>query len=586
MRWPTTHGMGRSRFLLVALACVGALPAVAGGLAVTAPAASNAVITRAGDDFATSILSDAWDMNSAGDVDLENSRQLAQVVFAGGHFVADSTGNDPAFYVLWPGFDSAVPMTKGALFPISTSRYRYFTMKIRETAASGPALTAAQPVVLYFLMDTQFAAGHYGRTNGFYVQPGEWQIVQFDMLNDVPTTITWTTSSLIHGLRVDPTINPNVKFEVDWVHLSAPAASAAEQFLVKWTDSGSGPYTVTAIDADDARLELGSGITGTQFLADFSRLPPGGYAVEVSRSGAVAQSPGHVQINDPPAIMPLQPDARGDTAHDFALQASGNPWGPMDAGDVALTSNLTDISYANPVGSLSARPTNSDPAVYFDSHGHPISTDEYRSLCFTLQVMAPPQATGWSVARLLWGDFPPHATSQDIVLHEGMNEYCFADMDAVPTEPNELTNQWNGSINTVRLDPLEFPVSSACTSQPSPDNCHDFRIDSLTLSPYDSADPNFIFRWHIDDMDSPSAMVKVYLDPDHAFNGNEILVAQTQSHIGDGSLTWVATDGVALGVYNVLFVSDDGINQVMHYAGGPLKVVSTVPDNIFANGFE
>lgn len=579
------------RALIALLVASAALPLQAQALTVTSPAAGNTVVTRAGDDYATQVLAAPWDFQSPGQLPDAPSSDLTGIAVAGGMFAADTTGNDSQFYVLWPGYVGAVPMDDGALFPIDTGHYRYLTMKVRMTAASGPPLTQSQPARIYFLIDSSFVPHvSFGNSAGFSVTPNQWQIAQFDM-QDSPSTLGWTDSAVIRGLRIDPTNKSGVHVEIDWVHLSAPMDDPSQAFQVTWTDAGSGPYTVTAVDADGAGLVLGSGINANQYLADLSMLPPGSYAIEVSRAGAKDTSPGQVTINHPPLISPLQPDVRGDTARNFALDVVGNPWGPMQPADVKLTTGLGNISY--PSGHMTARPTSNDPAVSFDLGGQDIPTSLYRSLCFTLQVHGPVDVRHGSVARLFWGTTGSLVTGDDIVLHAGLNEYCFADLDDMPTGANGVTGLWDPTVSVtvsvLRLDPHEFPVSAACNNNPSPANCHDIRIDSLVLSPLDSADPVYAFHWQLHDSDGSPVTVYQYLDSDRVANGNETLAAVGSAANGNGSgaSTFVATTGnVAPGVYNVLMVADDGINSVAQYAAGQLKVVSTVPDPIFVNGFD
>lgn len=560
----------------------------AGVLEVTRPGTGNTTVTRAGNDYATQVLSDPWDMGDAADIPQAPSSDLANAAVTAGVFEADTIGNDPNFFILWPGYVSAVPMAKGAVFPIDTGRFRYLTMKIRMTAASGPPLAHSQPVIAYFLLNSRFQPGSFGHTSAASVTPGQWQIVQFDML-DAPSAFGWTDTPVIRGLRIDPTNKSGVHFEIDWIRLSAPMSDSSQGFLVTWTDSGSGPYTVAAVDADGASLVLGNGISAQQHLADLSTLPPGSYSIEVSRAGAIASSPGRVRINHPPVVTPLQPDVRGDTARSFALKVVGNPWGPMDNADIAATTGLTNLSFSNPAGSFTARPTSNDPSVSFAMFGHSVDTNFYRSLCFTLQVHGPVDVGTGSVARVFWGTGASLVTSDDIVLHKGLNEYCFADMDKLPTGSGGVPGKWDPPITTIRLDPHEFPVSTVCINAPSPAHCHDVGIDSLVLSPLDSADPAYDFTWKVTDPDRSDVTVTVYLDTDHEINGNEMLVAVSSSSNGNGAggTTFVATTGnVMPGVYDVLFVSDDGINKVSHYAAGQLNVMTTVADSIFKNGFE
>src|SRR4051812_47858623 len=70
---------------LLALSClICALPQTAAALSVTQPTA--ATIVQAGDDYATQVLGDAWDMNNALDVDSQDSYAVAGQGFSAGVF--------------------------------------------------------------------------------------------------------------------------------------------------------------------------------------------------------------------------------------------------------------------------------------------------------------------------------------------------------------------------------------------------------------------------------------------------------------------------------------------------------------------
>jgi hypothetical protein len=352
---------------------------------------------------------------------------------------------------------------------------------------------------------------------------------------------------------------------------------------VTWSDTTSGSYTITAIDSDNARFTLGSGISGTSYSADFSRLAPGDYHVEVSRTGAIASSTGVVHINTPPQIGITSPSERGEQSLSYALTSFGYQWGPMAAKDFKTVTNFTNVSYTNPVGSFSARPTNGDPQLVMNTTGHTIDASLYRSFCFTQEVFGPFDVGAGSVARVFWGVTQANvAITTDIVVGSGLREYCIPDLADTANVPLVSGPPWAGSLGFLRFDPDEFTPPPGCNT---PQTCHDVRIDSIVLSPFAKAAPSYTLHWSVADTDyAGGGSIKIYLDPDKTFgNGNEISIATVPYTVGSYNLTAGAT--IPNGTYNVVLVADDGINSVATYAGGKLITVSG-NDEIFGNGFE
>jgi len=550
---------------------------------VTQPTASTVV--AAGDDYATQVLGNAWDMSDAIDVDTQESTQyFTGLIISAGNLSGTTSITGAGLFPLYMGLGSTINLSRGANFPIDTSHYRYLTIKLRDNSVS-------QNVNAYFY-PTDISS--YGVTHYFPVPQNQWAIVTIDFINDLyssPTSIVqWTDQPFVTGLRVDPANGSGVGFSIDWIRLTAPA-TAAQKTSVQWTDSGSATtYSIIAVDGAGAGTAhtLATGVSGTSYLADTSFLAPGQYQIQVKRADNTSGNSATFRINSPPQIAVSAPGVGGDTAQDFATSVVGNPWGPFSATDFQIISNFTGVSYTNPVNSFYGRPTNSDPGWYFNLGGHAIDTGVYRSLCFDLEVFGPRSVGLGSVARVFWGNTPTTmTTSQDIVLDDNLSDttvghYCIPDLSAVPLE-NANGGTWTGTMSQFRIDPDEFTPAGGCST---PDTCHDVRLDKVTLSPFAQANPGYTFQWSLSDADNASSTVAVYLDPDtNPFNGNEILIHSSPGTAnGNGSYTWPGSTSITYGSYNVLIVADDGTNSVSQYAGGPLIVGAR--DGIFRDGFD
>ncbi len=552
-------------------------------LTVTAPPGGSTSI-QSGADFATQVVGDAWDMSNAQDIDTDESANLTTQAFSNGLFSA-TAGTCPAS--IWPQFtgygSQIVAVKRGPRYPIDTSVYRYFTIKFKTS-------TTQPDRVLFFKNGDTSVTGNYG-SGVFQSSPAnQWTIQTWDLYNDVYTTnpyFPWTGFTQVQGIRFDPCNSGSPTIQVDWIRLTAPP-TASQRYTVTWSDTVNSTYTITAIDnVDSTRFQLAAGVSGTSDSVDMSRLAPGDYRIEVARASpaTTATSPGLIHINMPPQVALTAPSIRGEIAHSYAVNELGTQWGPINSGTIfQATPGFTNISYSG--GHFSGRPTNNDPEFIMKTTGHPIDASLYRSACFTMEVFGTRDVGTGSVARLFWGPTSSSVTTtKDIVLNSGLNEYCFPDLADTTAVPLVSGGPWTGSLGYFRMDPHEFPVSMQCTNTPSPANCHDVQLNSISVSPFATANPNYTFTWTLADADNASAVIDLYLDPDtNPDNGNEILIHSQSAATGSGQFVYTGSGQVPSGTYHALIVADDGYNAVSQYAGGPIIV--TTSDEIFGDGFE
>lgn len=555
-------------------------------LIVTAPPAGSSTV-QASTDFATQVVGDAWDMNNPQDVDTDESANLNAQTFSGGVFSATCTvpaNSSASFWPQFTGYGSNIVATKrGPRYPIDTSVYRYFTIKLK-------ASTTQQDRVLFFKNGDTSVTGNYGSGIFQSLPANQWAIQTWDLYTDVYTTspyFPWTSFAQVQGIRVDPCTAGSATIQVDWIRLTA-APSAGQSYTVTWSDTVNSTYTITAVDADGARYQFATGVSGTSYVADFSRLAPGDYHVEVKRADlTTATSSGVIHVNTPPQVQITAPTRRGEQSQSYAIQQQGAQWGPLSPASFAAVNNFTNVSYTNPVGSFYGRPTSNDTQFIMQTAGHPIDALKYRSACFTLEVFGPRSVANGSIARLLWGVTASSvSTTTDIVLGTGLVEYCMpdlADTAAVPLVSGS-PQPWSGSLGYLRLDPDELTPTPGCNT---PQTCYDVRLDSVYLAPFALANPGYAFKWTLTDPDNASDTVDVYLDPDTTpLNGNEIHLGSTTVASGNGQFAWTGScaNTLTYGPWHVLMVASDGINPVSQYAGGPLLVGRY--DGIFRNGFE
>lgn len=604
MTFPTSK-----RFAILFLALTSAA-ANGQSIEVLAPASDQRIAE--GHDYATWKLGNRWDMRCPDwsglsgypgdpvwdgqftcDLVVSRNRCVTNELFDNGSYFATSTSTcndariaDPNLVLVSPGPVAGVGLSNGRLFPIDTAVYRHFTVKIRTLN------TNQNQGSMVFFQTSADANDPFGRTNFGRIEPGGWNIVSFDLQQDVPSGSQLSWTGQVIGFRYDPVPNDGIDFEIEWARLSAdPALAGAPDTsaTVQWTTSGLAPgslVTISAVDQDGAELVLAEGVSADEQreVVDVSRLAPGAYSIRVAGSGVSDISTGRLLINSATEFKFTQPDRRGDQTRDYAADVLGNPWGLMDAEDIIIgnnaQTNLENIAFLG--GELVADAPDGgqspgDPRMTFET-ASPINTSIYRMLSFEFRLEMVPGQIG-SVARVHWGtstgvDPAPDTVTDDIRVRQGFNTYVLGDMGNVPDKDGQVS-LWNGGVTVLRFDPHEVDATRGIV----------FR--SLRLSPMDTAAPSFRIKWDAADEDAGDELaISLYRDTDSdPSNGNEILIVDCLDGQTATEFIWDAS-GVPAGEYRILAEASDGFNSVSRYASGPIKVTVASPDLIFGNGFE
>ena len=577
----------RSIFSLSLTVVVG-LVAISPAWSLTVTAPENTVVA-AGRDYATEVLADPWDFDGPGDIDIFELRNLTDPTFSGGVLRATTTGADSNIWMIFQGVPSAFNLTRGALNPIDNSRYKHLSLKMRLSMNNESELPGSNRQMNAFFYEDENAIPdeRFGFTRFLPFPDNEWHIVRIELSdpdNIDDSRFLWTDFEQVQGFRIDPSGGlAGVDVELDWARLTRNPGADAEA-TVSWSDAA-GPVDIFAVDADGAALLLREGAGGDSAVVSLAALAPGDYRIEVDDGTERQQSPGIVTVNNPPIVRFRRPDVRGDTAMNYGQAVNGNGWESLDYGDIDRVLNITDLTFSNPSDTLYGRPTSNDPSVVFFTPDA-IDTSIFQALCFTLEVAGPRNVQAGSVARVFWGDSLTNlSTSEDIVVQTGVNENCI-DLREIPLEGGGM-NDWQGIQQWFRLDPHEFTPADSCPASGTAEECRDFRFHEATLSPFDSANPDFTIEWDALNLGS-GAEIDLFLDPDtDAENGNEITIAEDIVAEPSGSLQFdFSTLGATAGDYWILGVIFDGRNVNQRHSGGPLRLGVAVEDIIFFDGFE
>ena len=601
--------------LVLAIAVIIAASWMAGHLVVdsTSQADSQATVTITqpdgvddvvgeGEDYATAVFGDAWDMNEQTDI-------LAL------HIVNDGVINDgllryrvpagdTATYVpvLYPGIGQAEEVGRiGVNFPIDTQQYRWLSFRMYQPAGQ-------YQIRWHFAKDFQ----HWSSTNLYPVIQG-WHTYVIDLAT-APIGVTFGGNNGwegdVVGLDLVSFAAGGTEILVDWVRLTAdnPMANGLE---IAWSSlRPSGMDVEFWLDTDQ------SGCDGTLIqivnnasangafnwnkasdgVASPSSVAPGRYYVCArTGEGVAGYSSGQLEVNAAPILHFTQPSY---TSGDDYATVAGNPWDFDSAADLASVDNG---SYTIQNGVLAVTvPSGKEDVRVWMSVPIPIARHSYHYLTYRLWYDYPYtlQDVG-QVARVFWGREPTtEATSNFIYDYPGWQTYNL-DLNTIKLYRGLpwLTDDWT----IFRIDPIANLTGQTVT----------FYLDFLKLTSDEVADTYAEIKWALTELDSKGVTMDLYYDTDNkGFNGTAIAqvevsgqgVSSVASPLSPGAsaalgavtqadanifvpvafggfhapcqgacYTW-DTQSLVAGAYYVYGCADDGHTRLCRYSETPLVV--------------
>jgi hypothetical protein len=293
-----------------------------------------------GADFATTVLGNAWDMNSAADI--AGTLNVSGVSFAGGVLSGTNTNNDPSIIL----FNSSNATT------ISTSKYRYLTYRLK---VDGPFDLGAGSVARVFWSSSADANGPQITTTKDViawpgVDPNTPDFVTYTIDLGALTTATngglellnaqpWGAAgaAAVRYLRIDPHEFPTPRsFQLDYVRLTA-MREASNSFVIAYAASDANTEDLNAqvklyyaTDKNPANRQLiVSGLplsNAGQYVWNLSSVTPGVYYLYSEVSDGLdtrgSYSTGQLRVLSPTGPAgPLDIDGNGryDPATDGVL---------------------------------------------------------------------------------------------------------------------------------------------------------------------------------------------------------------------------------------------------------------------------
>ncbi len=453
--WATT------RAALIAVAIVTYATGAAAQPVITSPASGQ--VFKAGPDFATDVLQDAWDFSNYEDLSpspdefhgwATSPANQWQAIGTGPTFINTSTGRfvgqaagDNQLTLLGRGDSIGLnPGRTGINYPIDTSKYRKLAVKMRMTGVPSP-----QIMVAYWYHDSYAVPNWMNRAGGIVmptvIPSGTSEMIYvFDLTQAgsggsqlVPACggggectgvpAPWTAEPQVRGFRIDPTSSfASQGVEIDWVRLTASNNQPAATSMTVNLNACSSFQTLRVTDASGVSYDVPDSTgNNAQRTFNYGILPPGNYTLRaVCGNGASAGTT--FRINTPPTVTVIDPDETGAPNTDYAaLHRGGDKWDFEQLSDIASTGNVSitggvcagggcgivpsDRPGAAPgskmlrASSVGSHPSEvGDPAIgLLNGAIPPLSGRRHEILTFSLRLHRPYDVGVGSVVRLLWG---------------------------------------------------------------------------------------------------------------------------------------------------------------------------------------
>ncbi len=451
-----------------------------------------------GDDFATTVLGDPWDMSQQSDVILWNDFPSASIT--SGVF---SYNMPPTF---WAGVPLLMPDGNqinvgkiGAVYPIDAGRYHWLSFRIKQPAGSGIV------VIWNFGSSVTDDAHLY-----IPVTTSDWHTYVID-LKTYSTGKMGSWSGQVTGLHVQSNAPSGSQVSLDWARLTADNP-ASNSLNISWSGLSGAPARVdfyldksntgcagTLIHTEPSAPASGSFAWGNSAndQAAPANFAPGTYYVCAKSGSTTVYSGSQVTINQAPIFRFTKPSYT--SGPDYATEA-GNPWDMDDASDVSSVANGT-ASFQSGLLAVHATAGQSDQQVQMNlPNGVPIDSSRYHYLTYRVMYNYPTlyYVDSGQFSRIYWGT--PMQESKLIYLFPGWQTFSF-DLRTLPANwgPAWATSNWT----SFRLDPIA-------------NKGHDvtFYIDDVKLAGDTVADTYVDIEWQMTDPDTAVTTATLYYDTD------------------------------------------------------------------------
>ena len=598
-------------------------------ISITLTSPSNSMEFAEGDDFATTVAGNPWDMNELRDIPYDINYEEPSVndgIWTGVSHPYTG-GGVGYYYLLFRGYgtptytdylsyyDAGMPY--GPLNPVDASKYTRLSIRQSMDSAENRDL-----VYIYWLKTLGESEDHglgfcdynFAESLPPVPHPSGFRIYDVDLtgqsfstgrlpaiIGSVYTAGTW--DGTVYGMYILPsnTGPDGMVNKIDWIRLYN--ASTSPMLSVQWTTIGVAAtdetYSVQLfIDSDASGYDGDLFKTGIrndgQYDLYTAALPPGDYYVylrlvhtekysfpTVATSGYSAK----IQIGAYPAFDFTSPSFT--TGVDYATTDLNNPWDMTSSADINSYGHVSGPVIENGVLRATADPpvppaTESDCYLMLNTMRNgqyvPIDTTRYRYLTMRMMVDYTGYTNildciqrGW-VTRFLWARtyFEDDGSySLGVYLLEGWHTYS--------------VDLWDDTF----LDPtpdLDIPqagwrnISQAKYFRIDPLEVFDstvFYIDDIKLCAYNGPVNNtFTIGWQASDADGDPLTATLYYgyydSADNYYESTEPIAVVTNAQTVN-SCVWNTAD-VSSGEYYIRAVVSDGTHQLSRRAVVPVIV--------------
>ncbi len=606
---------------------------VAGAQSITLTSPASAMNYAEGDDYATTVVGNPWDMNELRDIPYDINYQ--QPTVSAGVWSAVShpyTGGGVGyFYLLFRGYADTYPwrydyysyydagMPYGPLNPIDASRYSRLSIRQSMDYSQNRSFIFINwlktmnenEANLVFFVDADRAP------NAYVTYPGGFRIYDIDLtgqayLNDrLPSIIdplhqggTWADT--VYGIHVMPSSQgpAGMIHKIDWIRLYNPATSSI--LPIRWATTGVSPadesYSVRLFLDRDAQGYDGdlcmSGIRNAgRYDVYTAALPPGDYYFYLklmrteARSFTTVATSGYspkISIRATPTFQFTSPSFT--TGTDYATAELGNPWDMNSSADVIASGHISGLTVGGGMLRGSADPpvppaTESDCYIFLNTKRNgvfvPIDTTRYRYLTFRMMVDPAGYTNildriqrGW-LARFQWAKtyFEVDGSySMSVYLLEGWHSYTVDLWDDGLLDPTPGLNVPQTGWRTIKQANL-FRMDPLEVYNPTV-----FYIDDVKLCTYNGPENNaFIIRWQAAGAAAGDPLTVTlyygYYDGTGAYQETAQPIAVVQNAQKINSCAWNTT-GLNPGEYYIRAIVSDGLQQLSRLSVVPVIIRS------------
>ena len=564
-------------------------------------------IVPEGRDYATQVLHDPWDMEQFSDISqyLNNSGQAANIQnisVANGLFSAQAI-SDAQFSILFPGYrtttGTGIPVGKlGIIYPIATATYNclYIAMQVNTSGYDVGQI--------FWFKDDKLngTGGVWGGSSGFLVT-NQWQLYKINLASFamIDGNTEWHDQPSWQGLRIDPTIQAGVNFNVDWVRLTDcnPITKSIDYTAGSDVSVYIKPYGTSR------EIQVVAGTSERPYRLDVQGIDPGDYTYIVKRGGSQIAT-GDFTVNHAPLVTIDKPSMT--SGEDYAT-AAGNAWDmsdPIDATETPYENCLIEswgsglLAFDTPDVSVQSGNCKgggyNDPILYLNT---PTDFDptQYRYLSYRIynggQIQNVPDGY---IARWGWtygaAENACEAVAGGIPFDVGWNTYSF-DLsgsyngisngtinEKVGTCPAGIDWSTTGPIQRVRFDPNENQIGSTLHQE----------LDWIKLTKMDSVQSGTDFRilisfgellqgsqlsfYYTSDLANPTQHAVIQsssITPSTGPYSSYFPYITTGSGESDYTTKWV-TNGIGSGNYYICVVATDGFNTTTTCSDAPVNI--------------